>query len=120
MQPLNEVFSGYISHNDSKSEGEIGLLRKRHLRINSDSIHCIGKESNELEKSEFLGVFKENTLEYVNFQKRLRKIIEKLTLKISLELGIPRRTYFDWKKKIKEGKQIKLKKKISKKILVTA
>ena len=117
---MSEVFSDYIRHNDAKSEGEIGLLRKRHLTINQDSIHYIGKESNELETSDVVGVSSDDTIQYVNYQKRLRKIIENHTLKKVLEIGISRRTFFYLKKKIKEGKQIKLKKKISKKILVTA
>lgn len=54
-----------------------------------NSICYIGKESNELEKSEFLGVFKEDTLEYVNHQKKLREIIADLTLEMALKkLGI--------------------------------
>lgn len=46
-------------------------------------------------------------------QEKLYRIIEKLTLYKAEQLGIPRRTFFDWKKKIREGKRIKLKKKIT-------
>lgn len=106
---MNDVFSGYIEHNDAKSEGETGFLRRKWLEINKDSIRYIGKESNELEKSEYFGVFKEDTLEYVDFQKRLREIIRNLTLEKALDKNISRRTYFDWKKKISEDKSLKLK-----------
>jgi len=50
----------------------------------------------------------------------LGRIIEELTLEKAKSLGISRRTYFDWKKKIREGKSIKLKKKTSEKIMVTS
>jgi hypothetical protein len=85
-------------------------LRLKHLEFDKNSIHYIGKESNQLERSEVLGVFKEDTVEFADFQKRLREIIEKLTLEKALEIGISRRTYFVWKKKIKENKPIRLKK----------
>ena len=49
-KPMNEVFSGYVEHNDAKSEGEIGFLSRKWLEIDRNSIHYIGKESNELEK----------------------------------------------------------------------
>ena len=62
-------------------------------------------------------MFKEDTIQYANFQKRLREIIEDLTLEKALEIGIPRRTYFDWKKKIREGKEIVLKNKMLTKLL---
>jgi hypothetical protein len=35
-----------------------------------------------------------------------------MTEEKAIELGIPRRTYFDWKKKIREDKLLKLKKKL--------
>ncbi len=115
-KPMNEVFSDYVRHNDAKSEGEIGFLRKRHLTINSDSIHYIGKESNELEQSQVFGVSKEDTIQYVNLQKRLREIIENLTLDKALKIGISRRTFFYLKKKLINKKQIKLKEKILRKL----
>lgn len=117
---LEAVLDGYIEHKESKLEGDSGVLKRRHLTINKNSIRYIGKESNELEQSEIFGVSSKDTIQYVNHQKKLREIIENLTLKKSELLGIPRRTYFDWKKKIKEGIPINLKKKMSEKIIVIA
>ena len=57
-----------------------------------------------------------DSMTYENEQEMLRKMIENLTLKRALETGIPRRTYFDWKKKIREGKIIILKNKIVSKL----
>lgn len=115
-KPMSEVFSDYISHNDSKSEGEIGLLRRRFLTINSDSIHYIGKESNELETSDVVGVSLDDTIQYVNHQKRLRKIIENLTEEKSRELGISRRMYYYLKKKLQQKDIINIQSKTIKRI----
>jgi len=106
---MESVLADYLSHKESKLEGDSGVLKRRHLTINQDSIRYIGKESNELEQSVIFGVSKKDTLEYVDFQKKLRKIIESLTLEKALEIRISRRTYFDWKKKISEDKSLKLK-----------
>ena len=51
---------------------------------------------------------------YENEQEKLCRIIEGLTLEKAESLGIPRRTYFDWKRKIKEGIPINLKNKLNK------
>jgi hypothetical protein len=40
----------YIDHPESKSEGDAGLLRRCHIQVDEDSIHYIGKESNQLEE----------------------------------------------------------------------
>lgn len=100
---MKDVLDDYIEHKESKLEGDIGVLRRRYLRINQGSIRYIGKESNELEESEVVGVSKKDTVEYVNQQKKIREIIEGLTLEKALELGISRRAYFDLKQKIRNN-----------------
>lgn len=69
----------YIQHNDAKSEGDAGFLRRKWLEIDSSSVHYIGKESNELERVEVLGVFREDTLEYVNEPEKICRVIESLS-----------------------------------------
>jgi len=107
---MGSVLDDYIEHKESKLEGDVGVLRRRHLRINQGSIRYIGKESNELEESEVVGVSKKDTVEYVNHQKKIRKMIEGVTLEKALDLGISRRAYFDWKKKIKNNISFTVKK----------
>ncbi|MGI0047736.1 MAG: hypothetical protein ACREBB_11205 [Nitrosotalea sp.] len=114
---LESVLGDYIDHPESKLEGDSGVLKRRHLTINRDSIRYIGKESNELEESEVVGVSKENTVEYVNQQKKIRKIIESLTLEQALEIGISRRTFFDWKMKIRNNVSFTVKKRTLRKLL---
>jgi hypothetical protein len=112
---MESVLEDYIQHKESKLEGDSGVLKRRHLTINQDSIRYIGKESNELEQSEIFGVSKKDTIQYVDYQKRLRKIIESLTLEKALEIGISRRTFFYLKKKLQSSEPIKLKEKILRK-----
>lgn len=113
---LESVLEDYISHEESKFDGIEGVLKRKHLEIDKNSIKYIGKESNELEVSEVLGVSEENTIEYVNQQKKLRTNIEKLTLDIAKKLGISRREYFYLKRKVHESDSIKLKRKILNKL----
>ena len=63
-----------------------------------------------MESSKVLGVSK--PLTYENEQERIQRFIEGLTLKKALEIGVPRRTYFDRKKKNNERKEIILKNKL--------
>ncbi|MHB8545685.1 MAG: hypothetical protein ACYDAJ_02840 [Nitrosotalea sp.] len=107
---MESVLDDYIEHKESKLEGDFGVLRRRHLTINQGSIRYIGKESNELEESEVVGVSKKDTVEYVNHQKKIREIIERLTLEKALELGISRRAYFDLKQKIRNNVSFTIKK----------
>jgi len=74
-------------------------MNLKHLEIDKNSIHYIGKESNELDNSEVLGVSKDDTVEYVDEQKKLRMIIENLTLEKALEIGISRREFYYLKNK---------------------
>lgn len=71
----------------------------------------VGKEIHDLESSKVFGV-SDNSMTYENEQEKLYRIIEGLTLEKAKQLGIPRRTFFDWKRKMKEGKQIVLKNKL--------
>jgi len=115
---LDQVFEDYINHPEAKSDGNVGVLERKHLEIDKNCIKYIGKKSNELEESEVVGVSKEDTLEYVNQQEKLRKIIGNLTLEKVLEIGMSRREFFYLKKKCENNRQITLKEKIMKILLL--
>ena len=82
-----------------------------------NSIHYIGKESNNLEQSEVLRVSKKDTIEYVDFQKKLRKIIENLTLDKASKIGLDKREFYRLKNKLERDKPIILRTKILEKLL---
>ena len=51
---MDTIFSEYLDHKESKFEGNLRVLERRHLNI--CSISNLGKESNNLEESELFGV----------------------------------------------------------------
>ncbi len=116
-KPMDSVLEDYISHKESKLEGDSGVLKRRHLTINKYSIRHIGKESNELEQSEIFGVSKDDTIQYVNHQKKIKEIIEKLTSEKALEIGMDRREFYRLKNKLKDNKPIVLRKNTLEKII---
>ena len=89
---------------------------KLHVTINKSSIRYIGKESNELEESEVLGVSDKGYSEYVDKKGKLVQIIDNLTLDVAQRIGIARRTFFDLKKKVSNAEQIGLKGKTLRKL----
>lgn len=93
------------------------LTEKISTKNNQDSIHYIGKESNELDTSGVVGVSLDDTIQYVNHQKKLREVIENLTEEKSRELGISRRTFFYIKQKTKNSSIININKHTMRKIL---
>ncbi|MEM2160932.1 MAG: hypothetical protein QXN55_08270, partial [Candidatus Nitrosotenuis sp.] len=109
-KPMSKSFSEYRKY-DSEN-----VLKRKYLVFGKESLKYVGKEINELEASTVLGVSKEDSIEYENQDEKIRRIIENLTEEKARELGIPRRTYFDWKMKLREGKPLKLKRIILKKL----
>jgi hypothetical protein len=61
---LDKTVGDYIDHPESKFENgqRCGTMHRRHLAV--DSIRYIGKEANELEESEILGLDDESYVEY--------------------------------------------------------
>ena len=112
----SEIPEKYVNHNDEKSEGDTGLLSRKHVVIDSSSIRYIGKESIELEESEVLGVSDKDYSEYVDRQGKLVEIIKNLALYAAQQIGIAKRTFFDLKKKAFNAKQINLKGKTLRKL----
>ena len=91
-KPMSKSFSEY--RNDDSE-----IVLKREFVFGKESIKYVGKEINELEASTVLGVSKEDSIEYENQDEKIRRIIKNLSEKRARELGIPRRTYFDLKRK---------------------
>ncbi len=108
-RPLDTIFWEYKNHKELKFEGNIGELKRRHLQV--DSIIHIGKETNNLEETEVVGVQKDDYQIYQNEKVRDEKLKERimaLTLKTAEKYGISKRQLYRWKKKIREGQDLKL------------
>ena len=104
--PLSEVIDRYMEHPESKLEGDIGTLQRRHISIDKKSITHIGKESNELEESMLIGVNEENYSQYHN----LNQIISNLNIEEARQAGISKRNLCYLRDKIRAGNKIKLQK----------
>lgn len=71
---MGDNFWNYVNHPESKFDGNIGILQRKHLQITS--IVYIGKESNNLEDSEALGVNDGSYVRYQNNQIPVQKILD--------------------------------------------
>lgn len=116
---LWDTIEEYLRHPESKFDGDVGILQRKRIVVSS-VIH-IGKESNNLEESEVLGLDSESYVIYENKEEIERKFKELTPKVLKLEpkdvksLGISRQTLWNVKQKIKIGqlKQISTKIKIS-------
>ena len=108
---MSLVFQEYKNHKEVKLDCIDSIVKRKHLVFGKESIKYVGKEVHNLESSKVFGISNDSTT-YENEQEILHRIIEKLTLEKAESLNISRRTYFDWKNKIRERKLIILKNKL--------
>ncbi len=113
---LSEFLFVYINHNDNKYDGDIGELKRKQIDIGN--IEHIGKESNNLEESDILGVSDDDYVTYDNkIKQKISDVIKNLTPKQAKQIGISKRNMRYLKAKIKTKKQIILKKKTLNRLL---
>lgn len=103
-----DTFWDYLNHNESKFDGETGILERKHVNVNR--VLHIGKESNNLDEAEYLGVDANSYETYedlVNLDTKFKEIsnaILDLTPKDVKKLGISKQTLWNAKKSIKYKK----------------
>ena len=113
---MSLVFSEYGDHRETKLDELDGIVKRKHIVFGKESIRYVGKEIHDLEESMVFGASKNDSIMYENEQEKIHRIINNLTEEKARELGISRRTLFYWKQKIREGKPLRLKKKIIEKL----
>ena len=97
-------------------DGSIGELRRKQIVIND--IEHIGKESNNLEETEVIGISDNDYVIYDNkIEQKIADIIKNMTTKDARHIGLSKRHLFRLKKKVQQGKQIVLKKKTLNKLI---
>lgn len=111
-KPLSEIILDYIDHSESKFEGNMGILKRKHIIANSIDVSHIGKESNELEESQIIGINNEYT-EYVSMEEIILKLLS-LSPKEAQKIGISISQYYEIIRNYKNGKRIKLRNKTKK------
>ena len=109
---LGDVLVSYINHKESKMDGSIGILERRHLNV-SDFVY-IGKEASNLERT---GIVDNVRYETYTSNEEISEKIRFMTLKDAKKLGIPKMTYYRLRKMINEGKEVKLRKKTERRII---
>jgi hypothetical protein len=107
-QSLWDVFRQYLNHPESKFDGNIGVLKRKHVTVSD--VTYIGKESNNLDESEVLGVDSDSYETYekvedldAKFRKIAKKVL-KLNPRDVKRFGISRQTLWNVKKKIRLSK----------------
>lgn len=104
-KPMKEVIWEYYIHPESKFDGSMGILERRHIQV-GEVIH-IGKESNKLEVSNIMGVGREGYEFFDNgvigLSKEEEQIIFGMSYQEAEKCGIPQREYYYIKDKIKKG-----------------
>lgn len=98
-KPMNIVFDDYIDHKEAKSEGEKGVLRRKHIQCTG--IAYIGKETNKLELSGVLE--KPEYVKYMNSGSFIIKLLQ-MTPKEAKRYGIARNTLWYMKRRAKKDK----------------
>lgn len=101
---LWDTFQEYLRHQESKFDGDTGILKRKHVDV-SKIVH-VGKESNNLDESEALGVDSDSYETYENIEdldckfRKIAKKVLKLNPRDVKKLGISRQTLFNTKIRI--------------------
>lgn len=110
-KPLSQVFVDYINHSESKSDGDIGLLKRRLVEISKSAIRYIGKESNDLDESQILGVSTNNYAEYANQEENIKHLIMSIPTESAPKFGLSKRNIQYLKSKIRKQQSLMIKQK---------
>ena len=106
-KPMSEVYNKFKNHKEAKFAGDVGVLNRRDVRITSTV--NIGKESNNLDDSEVLGVKPEdyqiilNPGQAQNDIEMFNEFIKQLRSKTSEKYGISKRQLIRMQNKVREG-----------------
>jgi hypothetical protein len=101
---FDDVFWSYVNHPEAKFDGDIGVLKRK--QVNVRSVTHIGKESNNLEQAEVLGVHESDYVLYGKDAEHLRPYTDKILLaepKDVRRFGITQRTLYNVKQAIIKG-----------------
>ena len=103
---MGDVLVSYINHKESKMEGDVGILERKHLYV--DGLVYTGKEASNLERT---GIVDDVRYETYMSDEDLLERITSLSLEEAKNLGIPRRTLYRLKKNLRERKEVRLRRK---------
>jgi hypothetical protein len=104
FKSLADELWAYINHPESKLDGDIGILQRKHIVANK--VICIGKEADKIEDN-MSGLSKIDQNIYNNPKEIISKILS-MTLEDALKAGISRMGYYKLVKEAKKGKLLNL------------
>ena len=107
-KPLLEVFEDYIDHPEAKFDGDTGQLHHKHLLFDKSSIEHIGKETNNLELSEVIGVQEEDVIKYHKSLESFPDWKERILQGSPKQTGLARHHMLYIKRCLRAGKKIRL------------
>lgn len=108
---MDSLYFGYANHKEEKFDGNIGLLGRKHLRITS-CVH-IGKESNNLDENDIMGVTEEDYVIYHpssgagSENKEYNETVNRIKPSEASKYGLSERHVIRWRKQIANGEPIK-------------
>lgn len=108
---MDSMFFNYSNHKESKFDGDRGILRRKHLSI--DSWILIGKESNNLEETEVMGVSEDDYVIYRpssgpgSENEVLNETVKGMKPSEAPKYGLSKRHVIRLQKSIKNGEPIK-------------
>ena len=108
---LEDVLTAYVRHDDYKFDYIDNKAVRKH--IFADKIRYIGKESNNLDESQVMGIKDNSYLEYVNLEEFYNWVLT-LKPKDVRDKGISERGLRNFKQKIRKGMGLKNRSKIAK------
>ena len=111
---LKQIFWDYLNHKESKFDGNNGVLKRKHVK--PSRIIVIGKESNNLEESEILGLDDNSYQIFEDLGLEKNKILN-LTPKEADRIGISKNQLYRIKKSIR-NERVNLRKKTIKKLKI--
>ena len=112
FKTMDDELWDYINHPESKMDGNIGVLRRKHIVV--DKIVYVGKEGDKIEQN-LSGLGKVNYNIYRNPKDVITKILS-LSCKDAKQLGISKGQYYNLINNARNGKLSKLKNKTLKRL----
>jgi len=117
-KPMDIVLKQFLVHPEAKFDGDVGILQRKHIEVKS--VATIGKESNNLEWSNYFGLNEEDLITYDtkvadggkgDADQELKAFILSNDPKDLKLYGIGKRQLDRWKRLIREGAPLHLEEK---------
>lgn len=100
-KPLSDTLCEYANHKESKLEGDVGILKRKHVKV--DGIKYIGKETENIENT---GILDLPTYPIYQNEKELKEKILRLSTRDARILGLNPETLRQIKKRILNNQKI--------------